>query len=66
VLPLVADLVTGQRAVYQYLADSIEQFPTGQRMRDLLSESGLNSLDQIPLHGGILTIHTAEKPASDR
>jgi demethylmenaquinone methyltransferase/2-methoxy-6-polyprenyl-1,4-benzoquinol methylase len=61
VLPLVADLVTGQRAVYRYLADSIEEFPSGQRMRDLLTESGLQPLEQIPLQGGIVTIHTAEK-----
>lgn len=59
VLPLIANLVTGQRAVYRYLADSIEEFPSGESMHKLLAESGFSPLQTLPLQGGIVTIHTA-------
>jgi demethylmenaquinone methyltransferase/2-methoxy-6-polyprenyl-1,4-benzoquinol methylase len=59
VLPLVAALVTRQRAVYQYLADSIEEFPSGPAMYKLLGENGFAEPQATPLQGGIVTIHTA-------
>lgn len=61
VLPLVAALVTGQRSVYQYLADSIEKFPSGEAMAALLEESGLHCREQISIQGGIVSIHLAQK-----
>ena len=40
VLPRVATLLTGQKAAYDYLGDSIEQFPQGAAMCELLREAG--------------------------
>lgn len=56
-LPKLAALVTGQRAVYEYFADSIERFPSGEEMRALMQEAGLRCEEQIPVQGGIVTIH---------
>ena len=64
ILPLVATLVTGRRAVYQYLADSIERFPSGAEMARLLAASGLALRSQHRFQGGIVSLHTAEKPAT--
>ena len=36
VLPLLAQVLTGQKAAYEYLGDSIEQFPAGAAMCGLL------------------------------
>jgi demethylmenaquinone methyltransferase / 2-methoxy-6-polyprenyl-1,4-benzoquinol methylase len=61
ILPRLATLVTGQRAIYEYFADSIERFPSGEEMRALLQECGLRCERQIAVQGGIVTIHIAER-----
>jgi demethylmenaquinone methyltransferase/2-methoxy-6-polyprenyl-1,4-benzoquinol methylase len=61
VLPRLAALVTRQRAVYEYFADSIERFPSGGEMRELLEKAGLRCEEQLRVQGGIVTIHVAER-----
>lgn len=61
VLPRVAGLITGQRAAYEYLAGSIEAFPSGQAMVDLLAAHGFKSATHQPLSGGISSIYVAER-----
>ncbi|HMG04541.1 MAG TPA: ubiquinone/menaquinone biosynthesis methyltransferase [Chthoniobacterales bacterium] len=60
-LPLLASLVTGQRAAYDYLGGSIEKFPSGEEMVGLIEESGFVNAAAYPLTGGIATIYVAEK-----
>jgi len=61
ILPMLASLVTRQRAVYEYFADSIERFPSGSEMRQLLQKSDLECDEQLPVQGGIVTIHLAHR-----
>lgn len=61
ILPRLAALVTGQRAVYEYFADSIERFPSGEEMRTLLQSAGLRCEEQLRVQGGIVTIHVATR-----
>lgn len=61
ILPKVAAFVTGQRAVYEYFADSIERFPSGEEMRKFLLEAGLRCKEQLRVQGGIVTIHVAAR-----
>ncbi len=63
ILPAIAALITRHRAVYEYLGDSIEEFPSGEKMRDLLTATGFETMQQLPMQGGIVTIHTARRPA---
>ena len=60
-LPLFASLLTGERSAYDYLADSIESFPSGHQMCRLLEENGCINARVIPLLGGIAAIYTAER-----
>ena len=60
-LPCVASVVTGERDAYQYLGASIEKFPSGHAMCELLEGSGLNSVIAQPLSGGIVTIYRARR-----
>jgi demethylmenaquinone methyltransferase/2-methoxy-6-polyprenyl-1,4-benzoquinol methylase len=60
-LPLLASLVTGQRAAYDYLGGSIEKFPSGEEMIRLIAKSGFVNAAAQPLTGGIATIYAAEK-----
>lgn len=61
-LPLLASLVTGQKAAYDYLGGSIEQFPSGNEMVRLIEKNGLEKARAQPLTGGIATIYMASKP----
>jgi demethylmenaquinone methyltransferase/2-methoxy-6-polyprenyl-1,4-benzoquinol methylase len=61
-LPLLATVVTRQKDAYEYLAASIEEFPSGEQMTQLIDESGFQNAVAVPLTGGIATIYTAETP----
>ncbi len=60
-LPLVAGLVTGERQAYDYLGDSIERFPAGAHMLELIERNGFRSVKELRLTGGVATIYVAEK-----
>jgi demethylmenaquinone methyltransferase/2-methoxy-6-polyprenyl-1,4-benzoquinol methylase len=59
-LPLLASLLTGKKSAYDYLGDSIEEFPSGHAMIDLIEGSGFRHATQQPLSCGIATIYTAQ------
>ncbi len=65
VLPLAAGLITGNRAGYEYLGESIESFPSGADMGRLIEGSGFCSPRAIPLAAGIVSIYTAEKSGGE-
>lgn len=59
-LPLLASLVTGQKAAYDYLGGSIEKFPSGEAMVELIERNGFAKASAELLAGGIATIYTAQ------
>ena len=63
ILPKLAGLLTGQREAYEYLSGTIERFPSGPAMVELLTENGFQSGQAIPLSGGIASIYVAQKAA---
>jgi demethylmenaquinone methyltransferase / 2-methoxy-6-polyprenyl-1,4-benzoquinol methylase len=67
-LPLLGFFLTRRKSAYDYLGDSIEEFPTGQAMLNLIEASGFSHAMLQPLSYGIVTIYTAQKspPASSR
>ena len=60
-LPLFGSFLTGTKTAYDYLGDSIEEFPSGGAMCELMAENGFTQQTFEPLTGGIVTIYTAEK-----
>jgi demethylmenaquinone methyltransferase / 2-methoxy-6-polyprenyl-1,4-benzoquinol methylase len=60
-LPLLASIMTGQKAAYDYLGGSIEKFPNGPAMLGLIERNGFTNATAEPLTGGIASIYTAEK-----
>ena len=60
-LPLLASIVTGQKAAYDYLGGSIEKFPSGVEMLELVERNGFTMASAEPLTGGIATIYAAAK-----
>ncbi|MBS0657963.1 MAG: ubiquinone/menaquinone biosynthesis methyltransferase [Verrucomicrobia bacterium] len=62
VLPKLAALATGSRASYEYLAESIEKFPSGNAMCRLLEEAGFRQATAQTLTLGVVTLYLAEVP----
>ena len=61
VLPRLAAFLTGEKAAYDYLGDSIEQFPQGREMCELIEAAGFTAAKCEPLCGGIVSLYTAER-----
>ncbi len=61
VLPKLAKLFTNNPAAYEYLADSIMNFPTRKEFISLMESIGLKNCKTIPLTFGICTLYIGEK-----
>lgn len=58
VLPRIGGMVTGDRAAYQYLAESIRRFPDQSTLESLMRAAGFARVSHTNLSGGITAIHT--------
>ena len=61
VLPRLAGLLTGEKAAYDYLGDSIETFPCGPGMCALIEGAGFAGAKCQRLSGGIVSLYTARR-----
>lgn len=59
-MPLLGSALTKQKGAYDYLGESIENFPSGKAMTRLVEENGFARAAQEPLTAGIVTIYTGE------
>ncbi len=57
VLPHLAGWITGQRDAYEYLGGSIEAFPSGSTMTNLMETCGFTKPSFTPLSLGVVTIY---------
>lgn len=64
-MPILGSCLTKQKQAYDYLGESIEEFPSGRAMLDLMEASGFINARAEPLTGGIVTIYTAQSPHSN-
>lgn len=60
IMPFASALITRERKAYQYLGASIENFPSGPAMCDLIETNGFENAAIESLTGGIVTIYTAQ------
>ena len=61
VLPKLAKWFTKNPAAYEYLADSIMNFPTRQEFLALMESMGLKNCKAIPLTFGVCTLYIGQK-----
>ena len=61
ILPIFGSLLTQKKNAYDYLGDSIEQFPGDAELLRLIEQQGFSEAMAEPLTGGIVTIYTATK-----
>jgi len=60
-LPLLGEWVAKDRAAYQYLVESIRQFPDQETLSNLIKSAGFLTVNWQNLCGGISCIHTSIK-----
>jgi demethylmenaquinone methyltransferase/2-methoxy-6-polyprenyl-1,4-benzoquinol methylase len=58
-VPLAGGLIARSREAYQYLVDSVAEFPPATDILTMLTRAGLANPRALPLHGGIVTLFTA-------
>jgi demethylmenaquinone methyltransferase/2-methoxy-6-polyprenyl-1,4-benzoquinol methylase len=58
VLPRLGQMVAGDAASYQYLAESIRTFPDQETLASMMEDAGLRRVRYRNLTGGIAAIHT--------
>ncbi|KAF4987279.1 hypothetical protein FGRMN_10455 [Fusarium graminum] len=63
-IPLIGQLVAGDRDSYQYLVESIERFPSQTEFRNMIKDAGFVVAGEgyEDLTGGIAAIHKGMKP----
>ena len=59
VLPWVAGAVTGDRAAYVYLNETIEQFPKQAELSAEIQQAGFSSVESSGMTFGIVALHVA-------
>ncbi len=59
VLPALGEIVTGDRAAYQYLVESIRRFPDQERFAAMIADAGLANVRYRNLSAGVAALHSA-------
>ena len=60
-IPTIGELIVGDKAPYEYLTSSIQNFYTQDQFKVMLEQSKFKNVNYINLMGGIVSIHTAWK-----
>ncbi len=58
VIPALGELVTGDRASYQYLVESIRRFPTQEDFVAKVTAAGFGQVGYVNYSGGVAALHT--------
>ena len=61
ILPRLAAMTTGDKSAYDYLAGSIEQFPSKKELTKQIQTAGFASVEATGLTASIVAIHEAVK-----
>ena len=58
-VPLLGQIVTGDRAAYAYLVESIRRFPRQSELAEMIAGAGLEHVKFRNLTGGVAALHSA-------
>ena len=61
ILPFLGRLISGDKAAYTYLPDSVGEFPHGKEFLNILTKVGFKNPNHKPLTFGIASIYTGRK-----
>lgn len=60
ILPRIGGMVSGSRDAYEYLYDSVSNFPAQEELAAMISDAGFTDVAYRNLTGGIVAIHSGE------
>ncbi|MBI3585242.1 MAG: bifunctional demethylmenaquinone methyltransferase/2-methoxy-6-polyprenyl-1,4-benzoquinol methylase UbiE [Nitrospinae bacterium] len=61
ILPFIGGIISGRRYAYQYLPDSVMEFPGQKEFKKNMEEEGLNDVKYFNLTFGIVAVHVGVK-----
>ena len=61
ILPALAGMVTGDRAAYVYLNDTIAEFPGRDQLSEEIRHAGFSAVSAQPMTFGIVALHEAKR-----
>jgi demethylmenaquinone methyltransferase / 2-methoxy-6-polyprenyl-1,4-benzoquinol methylase len=61
VIPKIGELITGDKASYQYLVESIRKHPAQKELKSLMLNSGFDHARYHNLTGGVVALHVGYK-----
>ena len=61
IMPLIGDIVVGNRQAYTHLPETIRLFPLPDELADILKKIGFSEVSFRRLSNGIAVIHLAKK-----
>jgi len=60
-LPRFGQMIAGDRDSYQYLVESIRQFPPQDRFKQMIGEAGFKRVNYRNMTGGVVALHSGWK-----
>ena len=60
-LPRIGGLISGSRSAYEYLPDSVSQFPDQETLSAMMSDAGFADVGFENLTGGVAALHTGRR-----
>lgn len=62
VLPVFGGLISGSRGAYEYLPDSVSNFPDQEKLASIMSDAGFADVSFRNFSGGIAALHVGKRP----
>ena len=59
IVPLLGQIVTGDREAYAYLVESIRRFPRQSELAEMIARAGLDQVRLRNLTGGVAALYSA-------
>jgi demethylmenaquinone methyltransferase/2-methoxy-6-polyprenyl-1,4-benzoquinol methylase len=60
-LPRIGNAISGSNFAYQYLPDSVQQFPEQKRLAEMMKSVGFSNVRYYNLFGGVAALHLGDK-----
>ncbi|MFK5926931.1 MAG: class I SAM-dependent methyltransferase, partial [Desulfuromusa sp.] len=65
-LPTIGGLISRKRSAYQYLPDSVIEFPSQEEFSRMMGEAGFERLQYVDQTFGIATVYVGDKLAEQQ
>jgi demethylmenaquinone methyltransferase / 2-methoxy-6-polyprenyl-1,4-benzoquinol methylase len=60
-LPRIGNAISGSNFAYQYLPESVQQFPEQKRLAEMMKSVGFSNVRYYNLFGGVAALHLGDK-----